>query len=116
MEASASSVAADGAGEATGAEVTGELEANTGGVAAIELEAPGDFAGRGQAGVGSAFCAITGGTDAFAGAGVGTIFLFFASFPPFGVGTFSAGTGDAMATKDRKVGTHALHAATARKN
>src|SRR5438105_9696326 len=87
VEASALSVVTEGAGEARGAEVTGELEAITGGVAGIEMEAAGDFAGRGHGGGG--FCATTGGTDGFAGAGVGAIFLFFASFPPFGVGPFS---------------------------
>src|SRR5438132_4321110 len=98
VEASASSVVTDEAGEARGAEVTGKLEAITGGVAAIEMEAAGDFAGRGQGGAGGGFCAITGGKGDLAGAGVGVIFLFFASFPPFGVGPFSNGAGDATAT------------------
>src|SRR5437870_5001450 len=94
VEASASSVVPGGAGEARGAELTAELEAMTGGVAAIEGETAGDFAGGGHGGAGGRFCAITGETGDLAGAGVGVIFLFFASLPPFGVGTFSNGAGD----------------------
>src|SRR5205809_7530309 len=82
VEARASSAVADGAGEAAGAEATVELEAMAGGVAAIEVEAWGDFAGGGHGGTAAGgFCAITGGATDFpgAGAGVGVIFLFFAS-------------------------------------
>ena len=88
------SVVTDGAGETSGAEATGEVAAMTG-----EVDAAGDFAGAADGTGGGGFCAITGGTVELAGAGVGVTFLFFASFPPFGVAAgFSAGAGDTAAT------------------
>src|SRR5450755_2764565 len=99
VEASELSVVTDCAGEARGAEETGEAAAMTGGVAANGGEAAGDFAGAADGMAGGGFCAITGGTVELAGAGVGVSLLFFASFPPFGVAAgFGGGVGETAAT------------------
>ena len=100
VEASELSAATDDAGEAArGAAATGVAAAMTGGVAAIGARAAGDFSGGGHGTACGGFCAITGETGELAGAGVGVTFLFFASFPSFGVAVgFGGGLGDTAAT------------------